>query len=65
MERYHATYLTGDLEITGWFQMSGPQAVGDSGVPEYIAEIFRNNSKIDTIAIQYEKNSVIYRRMNE
>ena len=63
MERYHVTYCQGPLEITGLVTVSGPQEVGVAGVPDYVAELFRNDYYLNCVSIERKNNSVIYRRM--
>lgn len=70
MERYHSTYCRGRLEISGLPTLSGPQAVGEGGIPENIANLFRADKRLETVAVELafddgQSSSVVYRRMKD
>jgi hypothetical protein len=67
MELYHSTILDSKLEMSGVFRFSGPQPVGEGGIPEYIANVFWAEPSVKVGAVQYELGkkvlSAIYQRM--
>lgn len=51
------------LTITGVFTIQGPQVVGgEGGIPEWVYDMFKDNPKILTVAINYEHNGVVYQQ---
>lgn len=64
MKRIHSAFSTTTLEIKGQFYMQGPQAIGtDGGAPQWIADYFVANPKIETIALSGKSKGVVYGRM--
>jgi hypothetical protein len=57
-EVFHGSHaVTGTLEIRGNWSMSGPQPVGDGGVPECVAQVFRSMPAVTRIALQGENGA--------
>lgn len=69
-ERYHGSHGHGGLKISGNFWLSGPQRVGEGGVPEEVAALFRALPDVRLIALEWgrgqdRQGSAVFQRIPE
>ena len=63
-ERFYGQHSRTPLEIKGHWSMSGPQAVGEGGVPECVAEVFRAFPHMKSIALGTDTHGVVWQRLD-
>lgn len=60
---YHGAYSRIPLEVRGQFVCSGPQPVGDGGVPEWVAAAFEQMPHVTTISVSSDTDGAVWTRM--
>jgi len=58
---YYGSYSVRPLEIRGHFSMQGPQR--EDMIPSYVAEIFKNNPEIKSVAINRADSGAVWQRI--
>ena len=60
---YHVIYFMDKLEISGLYNMSGPQRAED--IPDYVDNIFKSDDRIEMLVTQTRDSAIVYRKQND
>jgi hypothetical protein len=62
---FHGTYSRTRLDIRGTHSLSGPQPIGEGGVPQWVADAFDAHPGLMQIALNGEDRGAVYSRLEE
>jgi hypothetical protein len=62
---FHGAHSRSPLEIRGQFSMTGPQPVGDGGVPKWVADLFESMPDLKQVALSTDKRGVVWSRLSD
>jgi hypothetical protein len=62
---FYGAYSRTKLVISGTWHMSGPQPVGDGGVPQWVADLMESRPDIQQVAVSTKTGGAIWSRMDD